>query len=49
MGLAPTTVKLYTRQAADVIGGDLPARMTCMLYFRLTNSLDVFTGEKVSP
>lgn len=47
MDLAPATVKLYTRQAADIIGGNLPARMTCVLYYRLANDLDVFTGEPV--
>jgi len=44
LNLSEATVKVYTERIAQRIEGDLPAKARVVVWVRLNNRLDVFTG-----
>lgn len=46
--LSPATVKTYTELISDKLGGNLPAKLTVVLYYRIANKLDIFSGEPLT-
>lgn len=49
LNLSEATVKVYTEQIANQIESDLPAKARVIVWERLRNRLDVFTGKPLPP
>jgi FixJ family two-component response regulator len=45
LNLSEATVKVYTEQIANQIESDLPAKARVIVWERLRNRCDVFTGK----